>query len=308
MAKIIFVDDDLEISELVKFILESDGHTVTLFNNGIDAYNSVLKKMPDLIIFDIMMPKMNGYELCEKLKTVPATRLLPTIMLTSRVEIKDKIASLKLGVDDYITKPFDPYELLARVNGILSRYCEVIATNPLTRLPGNISIEKEITERISSKKQFAVLWIDIDNFKSFNDTYGFEKGDIIIKETANFINNAIKYCGTTLDMIGHIGGDDFIVITNPECAENICKHILKLFDENILVHYSNDDKLNKHTILKNRQGEIKILPLMSISIGIVSNEMRSFSCYAHVAELAAEVKTSAKKIPGSAYFKDRRKE
>ncbi|MFA5780029.1 MAG: response regulator [Elusimicrobiota bacterium] len=307
MAKIIIADDDFEISELIKITLENEGHTVSSFNNGLDAYQSALKEIPDLIILDVMMPKMNGYEVCEKLKEIPATRLLPIIMLTSQSQTKDKITGLKLGADDYLTKPFDPYELAARVDGILNRYHETRAVNPLTGLPGNVSIEKEITKRISSGEKFAVLWIDLDNFKSFNDNYGFEKGDIIIKETANFTIDAVKNHGTVLDMIGHLGGDDFIVVTTPGCAENICLHIIKLFDENISAYYSGEDRSRGYIISKDRLGKVQAFPLMSVSIGIVSNEIRNFIHYAQLAELAAEVKAVAKEIPKSSYFKDRRK-
>lgn len=308
MAKIVIADDDSEICELIKIIFENEGHTVSLFNNGLDAYEAVLKELPDLILLDVMMPKMNGYEVCEKLKETPSTRLLPVIILTSQTQTKDKLTGLKLGADDYLTKPFDPYELAARVDGLLNRYHETRAVNPLTGLPGNVSIEKEITKRITSKEQFAVLWIDLDNFKSYNDNYGFEKGDIIIKQTANFIIETVKHRGTILDMIGHLGGDDFIVVTTPERAENICLNIIKLFDENIPAYYSDEDRSRGYVISKDRLGKIQAFPLMSVSIGIVTNEIRNFIHYAQLAEIAAEVKAVAKEIPKSSYFKDRRKE
>ena len=167
---------------------------------------------------------------------------------------------------------------------------------------------RKITEkRLISFKDFSVIFIDLDNFKSFNDNYGFEKGDVIIKETANFIIDAVKNHGTVLDMIGHIGGDDFIVVSNPECAENICLHIIKLFDENISAYYSDEDRARGYIISKDRLGKVQAFPLMSVSIGIVTNEIRNFTHYAQLAELAAEVKAVAKEIPKSSYFKDRRK-
>ncbi|MEW6557668.1 MAG: response regulator [Elusimicrobiota bacterium] len=308
MAKIVIADDDFAILELIRITLETEGHKIISHNNGLDTYQAVLKEIPDLVILDVMMPKMNGYEVCEKMRETPATRLIPVIMLTSQTQTKDKLTGLKLGADDYLTKPFDPYELAARVEGIISRYYETRAVNPLTGLPGNVSIEKEITNRISTGEKFAVLWLDLDNFKSYNDNYGFEKGDVIIKQTADFIIEAVKKYGSIQDMIGHLGGDDFIVITTPENAENICRDIMKRFDETISAYYSDEDRTRGYIISKDRQGKIQAFPLMSVSIGIVSNEIRSFSHYAQLAEIAAEVKAVAKEIPKSSFFKDRRKE
>ncbi|MBN1384917.1 MAG: response regulator [Elusimicrobia bacterium] len=308
MAKIIVADDDSGIAELIKFTFENEGHNVKVFRNGLDAYEAVLKEMPDLVILDVMMPKMNGYEVCEKLKGVSSTRLIPVIILTSQSQTKDKLTGLKLGADDYITKPFDSLELLARAEGIINRYSETRAVNPLTGLPGNVSIEKEVSARIGAGKKFAVLWIDLDNFKSYNDNYGFEKGDVIIKQTAKFIIDAVHQLGTSEDMIGHVGGDDFIVVTEISSAENICKEIIKHFDENIASNYSEEDRTRGYIVSKDRLGKVQAFPIMSISIGIVSNEIRNFIHYAQLAETAAEVKAVAKGIPKSSYFKDRRKD
>lgn len=308
MANIIVADDDDAITELIKFTLEDEGHNITVFHNGLDAYEAVLKATPDMVILDVMMPKMNGYEVCEKLKGVPSTRLIPVIILTSQSQTKDKLTGLKLGADDYITKPFDPFELLARVEGIINRYRETRAVNPLTGLPGNVSIEKEVTSRIASGGKFAVLWIDLDNFKSYNDNYGFEKGDAVIKQTAGFVVDAVHRVGTAADMTGHLGGDDFIVVTTLDAAENICREIIKRFDESIAANYSAEDRSRGYIVSKDRLGKIQAFPIMSISIGIVSNEIRNFIHYAQLAEIAAEVKSVAKEIPKSSYFKDRRRD
>lgn len=308
MAKIVIADDEPDILELIKITLETEGYTVISTNNGLSAYESALKEIPDLVILDVMMPKMNGYEVCEKLKETPSTHLIPVMMLTSQSQTKDKLTGLKLGADDYLIKPFDSDELVARVEGMVSRYRETRAINVLTNLPGNVSIEKEITGRISSSEKFAVLWIDLDNFKAYNDNYGFEKGDVIIKQTADFIIEAVRQKGTIKDMIGHIGGDDFVVVTIPEKAEDICKEIIGQFDKNIPVHYSDEDRNRGYVVSKDHQGKVQAFPLMSVSIGIVSNEIRNFNHYAELTEIAFEVKAVAKKVPKSAYFKDRKKD
>ncbi|OGS44843.1 MAG: hypothetical protein A2539_03700 [Elusimicrobia bacterium RIFOXYD2_FULL_34_15] len=121
MAKIIIADDDIEILELIKTALENDGHSIIGYNNGFDAYEAIVKEKPDLVVLDVMMPRMNGYEVCEKLRETPSTKTIPIVMLTAQSQIKDKITGLKLGADDYITKPFDPLELAARVESIIKR-------------------------------------------------------------------------------------------------------------------------------------------------------------------------------------------
>ncbi|MDD5687788.1 MAG: response regulator [Elusimicrobia bacterium] len=304
MAKIIVADDDSAISELIEITLKNEGHNVIVCNNGLDAYETALKEIPDLVILDVMMPKLNGYEVCEKLKDIPATRMIPVIMLTSMSQTKDKLTGLKLGADEYLVKPFDPYELATRVEGIIKKYHETRDINILSNLPGNVSIEKEITNRISAKEKFAILWIDLNNFKAYNESYGFEKGDIVIKQVANFIVEAVHNKGTLKDMIGHFGGDNFIVVTIPENAEDICREIIRRFDGNIPMYYSDEDKNRGYIISKDRQEKVQAFSLMSISIGIVSSAVHSFNRYAQLIEFATEVRAVAKKIARSSYFKN----
>lgn len=184
---------------------------------------------------------------------------------------------------------------------------EGINRNPLTKLPGNGAIQKEINRRLQQKAKFAVCYLDIDHFKSFNDKYGYVKGDIVIQRTASIIQNVLERYGNKNDFIGHIGGDDFIFVTTPERVKRICQRIINFFDDFIPSVYDNKDRQNRYVESKDRQGNIYRFPLMSVSIGITTNITREFENHIHVGEIATEMKSLAKSLPGSCFEIDRRK-
>lgn len=215
--KVLVIDDDRFMVRVISDCLEKEGFAV----NGAYDFNSAMDKIysnaPDIILLDVVLPEMNGVEICRLLRNDTRTSHVPIIMLTSKVEVEDKVAGLDAGADDYITKPFDCLELIARVKTHLRRAKQEKSFNPLTELPGNILIEEEIKKRVNDvKKKFAVLYVDLDNFKAYNDVYGFLKGDEVIKFVAHILKKNINELGNPDDFIGHIGGDDFIAITTPQ--------------------------------------------------------------------------------------------
>jgi diguanylate cyclase (GGDEF)-like protein len=229
-------------------------------------------------------------------------------MLTGKGEVQDKVEGIEAGADDYVVKPFEPQELLARIKMSLRRTARDLEANPLTRLPGNNAIMDEIQIRIDTKQKFAVCYIDLDLFKSYNDKYGFERGDEVIRETARIIIRTVQEVGGPDDFIGHIGGDDFVVITTPERAEPMCQRLIRSFEETKTSFYAPEDLENGYIMAKNRQGHITRIPLLSVSIGVVSNEYRSINHVVQVGEIGAELKEYAKSLEGSNYVKDQRKE
>lgn len=306
--KILIIDDDPDIVELIKFTLKHTGYEVDAVYNGHDGLLKVNSMHPHLLILDINLPDLSGFDLLNTIRSQGTTCLLPILMLTAHSKIQDKIKGLKSGADDYLTKPFDPFELEARVEALISRSEKQMMASPLTHLPGSIIIEEEIKEIISKKKKFGVAYLDLDNFKAYNDIYGFQKGDEVIMMTARVIQDAVKQTGSENDLVGHIGGDDFIFISVPEKIEDICRCIISEFNTKIPGFYSEDDRKKKYIISYDRRGNKLVFPLMSVSIGIVTNEKREIKHFAKVAEVATEVKKVAKSVKGSSYFKDRRKE
>jgi len=304
--KILVVDDEKYVAELIKDILESAGYKVVPAYNAKEALEKVYTESPDLILLDILMPKMDGYQVCRKIREDLILANIPIIMLTVKGGEKDEIEGLGVGADDYIVKPFRPGVLLARVKMVLKRTLRGLEANPLTRLPGNTAIIDEIEERIEGEKLFAVLYIDLDNFKAFNDRYGFERGDKVIQQTARIVIKNIKELGNSDDFVGHIGGDDFITITTPEKVDPVCSHIIKSFDREILKFYSARDRARGYISSEDRQGKINKFPIMTITIGVVTNVKRKFGHKGQVAAVGAELKKYGKSLPGSNYVIDRR--
>ncbi len=305
--KILIVDDDSDILDVLKITLEAEGYEVIEGHNGEEALDIIKKTTPDLLIIDFKMPKKCGDEVCRILKNDILIQHMPIIMLTGKGEVADKVHGINAGADDYMVKPFEPQELVARVKMVLRRTVRDLDANPLTRLPGNVSILNDIQKRIDNDEAFAVCYIDLDKFKAFNDKYGFEKGDEVIKNTARILINSVQEKGTTQDFIGHIGGDDFVVITTTKNTESICKEIISKFDAMIPSVYNKRDKEKGYIVAKNRQGKTKKTPFVSISIGVVSNKDKNIKHVAQVGEIGAELKEHAKSLSGSNFVTERRK-
>jgi len=304
--KILVVDDEKYVVELISDILESGGYRVIPAYNAKEALEKVYIESPDLILLDILMPRVDGYEVCREIRKDILLSNIPIIMLTVKGAEKDEIKGLGIGADDYIVKPFRPGVLLARVKMVLKRTLRGLEANPLTRLPGNTAIIEEIEDRIDSNKLFAVLYLDLDNFKAFNDRYSFQIGDKVIQQTARIIVKYVKELGDAEDFVGHIGGDDFIAITVPDRVDTVCSAIIKSFDKEIVKFYSAKDRAKGYIIAKDRQGRINKFPIMTITIGVVTNRKRKFSHKGQVAAVGAELKKYGKSLEGSNYVIDRR--
>ncbi|MBN3039420.1 MAG: response regulator [Candidatus Omnitrophica bacterium] len=309
MAKkrILIVDDDPDILDVLRLTIPEEEYEVVEAQDGQEALSKTYERPPDLIILDYIMPKLDGIQVCQKLKKDILLRHLPVILLTGKGDVKDKVKGLDAGADDYIVKPFDPQELLARIRMTLRRSEIDLDAAPLTRLPGNVSIFNEIDRRIKSGEQFAVAYVDLDKFKIFNDKYGFAWGDRIIQETARVLIKAVEEKGTSDDFIGHIGGDDFVIVTETNKVDQICKLVISQFDKVTLELYPPEDRKKGYISGKDRQGKKVKVDLISVSIGVVTNRSRKLTHVAQVAEIGAELKEFAKKTKGSNYVKDKRK-
>lgn len=305
-STILIVDDNPDILDVLTIALQSDGYTVTEAKNGKEAVAKVKEFPPDLIILDYMMPEMNGYEVAEALKKDILYRHIPIIMLTAKGEVLDKIKGIEAGADDYVVKPFEPLELLARVKMIMRRTNMTLDANPLTKLPGNISIKQEICKRLEDKVKMAVCHVDLRQFKAFNDKYGFEHGDKVIRFTGELITKITRKAGLDSDFVGHIGGDDFIIICEPARVDHICQEILVRFDQGITDFYSQEDRTRGYIISLDRKSNINKFPIMTMYIAVVTNEHIELSCAEEISEIGAELGGYAKTFSRSIYIKDRR--
>ncbi|MDP8234349.1 MAG: response regulator [Candidatus Saelkia tenebricola] len=308
MAKrVLVVDDEPDIRDILKILLEAEGFEVEEASNGKEALEKIEHRPPDLVITDYVMPISDGIELCKMIKRDILVRHIPVIMLTGKKEdVTDKITGIDAGADDYIVKTADEKEILARVKMIIRRTEIDLDANPLTRLPGNVSILNEIESRIKKNTTFAVCYADLDKFKNYNDKYGFEKGDRIIQHTARILIEAIDDVGVESDFIGHVGGDDFVIVTEVERAEKISQNIIEKFNSRVPDYYSEEDIKRGYIISKDRKGKEDQIPLLSISIAVVTNQKTPFQHVAEVSQRGAEVKEYTKSLSGSTYAIDRR--
>lgn len=305
--KVLVADDDHNLRQLLMEALPKHKFEVYQAADGNETWDTVKNLRPDIVLLDIMMPGLDGHEICRLMRENPQTRNIPVLMLTARAQLKDKLEGIEAGADDYITKPFDPMELQARIEMHLRRYQRESDMSPITELPGNKAIETALGDWITSERLFAMLYVDLDDFKAFNDYYGFTAGSEVIRMTGGVLREALSTYGSDGDFLGHVGGDDFIILTSIESSELVSKEIIRLFEERIKQHYHPEDLAKGYIVSVDRRGYVMKFPVMTISISIVHNEHRQLTDAAQVGRIAAELKKYAKDLEGSVYVFDRRK-
>ena len=303
---VLIADDDRDIVRFVEVNLRLEGFGVITANDGEDALHKALTQQPKLILLDVMMPRMDGYEVCSRLRADSRTAHIPVIMLTAKSLSADKVLGLTAGADDYIVKPFDPMELVARVKSTLERAEERQARSPLTGLPGNQRIEQEIQQRMDQRMPIAVAYADLDYFKAYNDRYGFLRGDQVISLAAQVLRTTAEEVGGPQAFVGHVGGDDFAAIVPPQAADAFATRAIYRFDQRVPSLYDPQDARAGFIEVPDRQGVLRRFPLVSISLGIASNAWRPFRDARELVAVATELKNAAKRHPGSSYLADRR--
>jgi diguanylate cyclase (GGDEF)-like protein len=302
---ILVVDDDPDIARFVEVNLRSAGYDVSVAGDGEEALVRAGEIRPDLVLLDVMMPRLDGFEVAQRLRKNPQTANTSIIMLTAKALSSDKVTGLQSGADDYIIKPFDPIELLARVKGTLRRAKEMRNLSPLTGMPGNIRIQEEIERQVRERRPFAVLYVDLDNFKAYNDKYGFVRGDRLIQGAGRTIQDAVMAHDTD-GFVGHVGGDDFVAVVEPETAEDVAKRVCERFDEDRRLYYEDEDLDRGFVRMEDRKGVEQDIPLVSVSVGIATTSKRAFAHYGEAVAVATEMKQFAKRDGGSSYAVDRR--
>jgi len=294
---ILIVDDEPRIRDFVRMNLEMEHYRVVEASNGIEALEQLREDLPDLVVLDVMMPEMDGFETLRNIREVST---VPVIMLTVRQNEQDKIRGLDLGADDYIAKPFSPRELLSRIRTQIRRVQQNYLS-PLIGLPGGLQVELAIKHKLSSLESWSILYLDLDNFKAFNDVYGFLTGNDIIRLVGRICQRVVREFGNGDDFVGHIGGDDFVVVTTPDRAGMLCKEISAAYKEESAAYYRPEDLRRGSISGVDRKGRIYQFPLVSLSIGVVNNQGRRSHSLEEVSYLAAEAKYYAKQSTSNVY-------
>jgi diguanylate cyclase (GGDEF)-like protein len=292
---ILIVDDDPDIRTFLEVTLRIAGFSSATAENGAAAVDLARELNPSLILLDIMMPQMDGIEAIRQLRADPRTSQIPVIMVTAKAQGPEKVQGLAEGADDYVTKPFDPDELVARVHATLRRATVLRTTSPLTGLPGNARIEQELLRRVEGPDDFALLYVDLDNFKSYNDHYGFMAGDDVLRELGALLAEVAVDVGPPGTFVGHVGGDDFVVITDAAAFEDVAQAVCDRFDRMATSFYGEDARRLGYIEVSDRQGHVTRFPFVTVSIGIAHTRHRGFAHPSEAVAVATEMKSFAKK-------------
>lgn len=307
MIQEVYIIDDDDTSLMVFRELFKNDIEFKFMSVKSSQIDIALKNIPSIIIINEDAIEMDVIELCKKIRNDDDNSITPIIVVSSNDNREHRINILQQSVEYYVKKPVNETYLYYTIKN-LSRLLSINRRiSPLTGLPGNVQIHAELKKRISSKQPFSVLYLDLDNFKAYNDVYGFLKGDEIIKFTANTILKCVHNAINEGAFVGHIGGDDFVSIIPTLNAEELCKDIIANFDSKVVDFFTKDDAERGYIEVANRKGVIEQFQLTSISIGVVVADVDRFSNMLEIGEVGAQVKHLAKTIMGSSYAIDRRK-
>jgi len=288
----------------LKSLVEGEGWTLKEAESEDTVIDTLIKNKFDILLIDF--ETSGAIDICKQIRANFSLRYLPVMVLIERSRTIEKIKTIYAGADDYIEKPITSGEILTRMKVNLWRASRDLDANPLTRLPGNVTILKEIKSRLNNSEKFCVAYADINKFKEYNDYYGFEWGDKVIHLTADTITAALREMGTKNDFLGHIGGDDFIFVTDWTSIKDVCEMIIERFDKAIPSFYKEEDVKRGYIIVKNREGKITASSILSLSIGIATNQNRAFKHVGEVVQIATELKAYAKTFAKSIYTIERR--
>ena len=290
---------------LTRFCSEHD-YNLEVVHGAAGVHALLNRSFPSCLVLDGGENPEPMLELCTQVKGDTFTAIVPVIILIPSDESELAADCLAAGADEVVSQTGSDREQGLRFESVVRRAQRDVAVHPTTRLPGTVQIERDIGERLVSGEEFAVCYADLDNFKEFNDRYGYNHGDHVILLLSRILRDVVRGLAPG-GFVGHIGGDDFIFIVNVEYLEHCCDEIIYLFDELIPYQYTPEDRRAGYFLGKDRRGSIRRVPLMTLSIGVVTNQIQPFTHTAQVSELAAEMKTYTKSLPGSVYAVDRRR-
>ena len=307
MKKILIISSDRKLKEVLKFCFDGWGYEVFLADSDLRDITPIKKISPDVVVADVYSASSSQLEICRSIKNDFITAFIPIVALINKRQLREQLLEIKQGIDDYLIKPPDPLDLRVRIEMAMKRSQYSFYSSPLTGLPGGRIIEEVLKDKIEHGLEFSFGYIDIDNFKYFNDVYGYLKGDRVLMQTAYMLYTTIKELGNKDDFIGHIGGDDFVFITTNDRHKKICENFISLFDKLMPFHYSGEDRVRGYIVARDRTHKVKNIPLVSASVAIVVKDDASrISNAIEMNERVAEIKGYLKAIPGSKSMSDRR--
>ncbi len=292
-GRILVVEDDPDIYNMLRIYFQSQDYDVTVTPRGEEALELCKQQLPHVIVLDIMLPDIDGYEVCRRLRNSLRTSHVPIIFLTQKEERSARIEGLELGADDYITKPFDIDELRLRVQGSIRRAQATNLSNPTTGLPSGKQIEEQLRD-LMRRDDWMLLYIGINHVDPFREKEGFLAADAVLRDLAQMLGETVDQLGTPNDFIGHRGGDDFVVITTMEKGPAIRDLAVARFNESAGTHYNFRDREKGYISVDGEQ-----FPLMSLAVGMVSPKDGPFADIREITEVAAELRRRDEKLSAS---------
>ncbi len=278
----------------------------TVFQRGPMAVEQVFNSPPDLLVVDADLPQLSGPALVNMVKSENVYRQLPVVLCLKQDELAAGLDFGGVEVDDFLLYPVSAVEAKARLSLTIHRASRELDANPLTKLPGNTSIIHRIQDLIDRQEPFALAYVDLDHFKSFNDKYGFSRGDEVLMMSARVIVNTIRSFPGKLSFVGHVGGDDFVFILPIEVMETACQRIVESFDGIVPHFYDQEDQERGEILSTDRKGKMQKFPIMTVSIAVLFNTDGRLKHYGEASQIAMNLKKKAKAQPGSSYVLDRR--
>lgn len=302
----ILLTPDPELAALFRGLWDPAEVEWTVIDQGRRAMEIIFNEPPDVLVVDNRLEDIKSTEVATIVKSENVYRQLPVILCLDAADLEQAWDWNAIEADDFLVRPFLPTQARERVHLALCRATRAMDANPLTKLPGNTSIISRIQDLIDRQDDFALVYCDLDHFKSFNDKYGFSRGDEVLMMTARVIVNTIRGFAGIRSFVGHVGGDDFVFIVPADIAEEACQRVVEAFDGIVPYFYDKDDRERESIVSTDRQGEVRTFPLMALSIAVVFNTGGRLKHYGEASAIAMSLKKKAKENPKSCYVLDRR--
>jgi PleD family two-component response regulator len=303
--RILVVDADPLVRMICREVLQDAGYRVRDCQTSGAALLEAQRLRPDLLLIDTQLPDLSGFDLVVRLRSHPNLSMTPFMFVTAHGGTTDKIRAFRLGAEDYVVKPFVAEELCARVQKVLERHARAVGASPTTQLPGANVIQAEIERRLASRDpDVAFCYLDIDNFKSFNDHYGYARADGVIRQVGDLVRSAVRRAGNDDDFIGHIAGDDFVIVSSVQKIDDLCAHICATFDQLAPLYYNKEDRQRGYIETLDRYGTLRRFPILAVSLAAVTMDAGEIEGYSQLAERATAGKRLAKTVACSSYVRD----
>lgn len=305
---VLIVEDSNTLQQVIGMALEAQGYICTAALDGASALRLLAEHTPDAILLDLNLPDIDGFELCKRVKSEPKSRNIPILVMTGMGQSGFEIMAIQAGADDFIAKPVDPLVLDARIEMVVRRTRKERYVNALTGLPGNALTEERLASALAAKRPFAVMFIDIDDFKPFNRRYGYARGDLLLRHVADLICESISYVGCEDAFLGHMGGDDFVVTCEPGKAEKVGRAIADAFDMSVMDFYEDEDREAGYFTHTDRLGDVTKYGPLTLSIGIVPVIDQFPTSMITLTDEGTELRKYAESLEGSNVVVERRRD